>query len=1698
MCGSQGQLFERLELRYVLDGALVSLTDDFFDVHQNSPSEQFDVLGNDLFENVYAGQRAITSVSYGSEGGTAEISADRQSIRYAPPADYFGVETFVYVVDGQHTATVNITISTPLSFDEFHIPPDGLERRLPVMANDDFWPGYDGPRVITSLSVTSAGGAAVRSADQQAVLYTPPQGPFTKDEFIYIVDHIYPARVTISIPETLESDRFEVVQNAQGHRLPVLSNDPFWPGYTGQRRITHVADTHEQAMVQIADDGHLLLYSPPLNFSGWDSFRYVVDATYEASVSIRIHRPVRDDSFEIDENSTEQLLVLTTNDNYRDLNNITRDVVTRVTAVSDLSSGTAVEIAGHGQGVIYTPPQGFSGTDRFTYLADGLHQAQVTINVTRPVRSDHISQGVYQDTPGASLAVLANDFMGNGYTGPKQITGVGPTEQQGKVLIAADRRSLIYHPPPGYVGPDQFNYTVDSDLSADVTVSIQSLAQSDYDNFCADPFHGPYWLDVLSNDHFQRGYPGPGLITSVSEPSNGGEITIAGRKALLFVPGTSGWDSFRYSIDDQYEASVSVSITGHLTGDLFVVDQNSPFGELDVLSNDFTFNHRRTCKSQHYRGTRVISGVSESQQGGTVSVNDDGRTVHYQPPADFYGDDSFTYAVDGVMEAIVRVHVIRRVRDDQFRVHSENDVESLPVLVNDLFAADYRGAQQITAVSGTSAGGDVTVGDDGRSVDYAPPPNFVGTDTFTYTVDGALKADVRVIVDAIRDDQFPRFGTLAQYQEFLIDDALERYEHLFGQPAWSFHCFVCLPGPEWAADGQDRSHSETNVQVEGVDEGDIVEFDADFVYMLTEDELVIVDAWPAAELSVASRVDIEGTPLAEFLKGDRLTVISQLGGDFFPWEPLVDTPNVDVNGFSCWPPFPTLPASTTVTVLDVSDRTSPSIVQITTMEGSYVESRAIGDYVYVLVRNDQAVAPLPLVKTSDQQDAPGEEFSEGEAYETRGEYLERFNANPGTFVDAALPNYSSYGRNSTLVRTGLLNEPEAIYRPLLPDAENLISVVSFRITEDEPGLASTSGVYGSGASTVYASLDNFYVFDYDYESEDGALTRIIKFDWDSNTGDVNMVASTRVPGSILNQFSADEHDGYLRIATTISNSYSGNWSNLAENTLFVLQEDEGVFEFVGSLQNLALGETMRSIRYMSERAFVTTFRDVDPLFGLDLSDPVNPRSVGHLTLPGFSSYMQLIDDSHLLTVGKNTPNGFGGPTQVSLFDISQLNQPRRIDEYTFERFSTSEAELDHHAFGYFATHGLLAIPTSQGYIQRVDNDGDGYRETRVWVQEEHLAIMAIDATGGDGIADPGIKLVGRIKHDTTVRRSGYIGDKLYSIASDSVKVVDVATPSVVISALTVVEPVEPDEPITIHFPATLPEGPLASAIQHAQTQLADHVPEAADASMLVTAEPTTSASGGGWIIVLQMDENRYVYRARATDSVALVQDHYDFHDLASQHVVWHAVLPTLVVQEGDVNIDGNVDARDIDLLYAQLGAHQEHADLDGDGIVDVHDADLLIHTILGTRRGDADLDGDVDISDFHELVTHFDPVGQETHPSWSVANFNGDSKVDIFDFNFLVRNFNPLGHATPVDENDVPLVGSDYSSVHVLRTSHENDKQLRSDVPTADDASADRPVAQHARTAPATVVDKAFATTRMRRRSVSRRVAMVDALDGLN
>jgi hypothetical protein len=626
------------------------------------------------------------------------------------------------------------------------------------------------------------------------------------------------------------------------------------------------------------------------------------------------------------------------------------------------------------------------------------------------------------------------------------------------------------------------------------------------------------------------------------------------------------------------------------------------------------------------------------------------------------------------------------------------------------------------------------------------------------------------------------------------------------------------------------------------------------------------------------------------------------------------------------------------------------------MEGRYVDSRSVDGMVYVLVNNANAVALAPqIIDDDNNSETPGR-------YETRDEYIARVTANPGQFVEGALPNYTTYGADGEMVRTGLLNLPENIYQPLVAGSRSLISIVSFDSQSDEPGLVDTSGVYSTGASAIYASHDNFYVFDQDSSREDGATTRIVKFDWDPATGGVDFIATTTVAGTILNQFSADENDGYLRIATTVSNNYSGNWSYRAENMLFVLREDGGVFEFVGSLQNLALNETMRSVRFLGDRAFVTTFRTIDPLFAIDLTDPESPESVGHITLPGFTSYMHLVDQNYLLTVGRNTPPGAVGPTQVSLFDISEFTQPRRIAEYTFERFSTSEAELDHHAFGYYAEHGLLAMPVATPHVVRVDLDGDGYSETRRTIVENLLAVFTVDVNAANPSAR--LMLAGEIDHGSPVRRSGYIGDKLYSIAGDSVKVVDVSAPNSVIRELVIPPPAESEIftiPYTIlpiqEFSSSQRLAPAQTSptpsendrrqalFARARADLAERLNIPEGAALLVTAEAAPEAPGAGFHLVFRVGDRHVLYRVSDGGRVQLVDDNFSFNSGAG---AWHAVEPFTAPAPsgiaGDYDVNGRVDSADRAVWQASLGTWSLMtflaADGNRDGVVDA--ADYLI------------------------------------------------------------------------------------------------------------------------------------------------------------
>ena len=1484
--------FEHLECRYVLNGDAV-LAPDYFSLHQNGPQTPLNILANDVFAADYSGARVITSLSYGSQGGRLQIAPDHRSVLYTPPADFFGSESFQYAVDGQFASQVDVTIQSPLAFDHFSFVPDGTAHQLNLLDNDPFWQDYTGAKRITSISVGSAGGALAINPDGKSVRYTAPNDGTKYETFTYIVDNIYPAQVTVNIAAPLDNDNYELVQHSDTS-LDVLANDPFWAAYTGERRITHITASQAAGAVTIASDGKSLLYTAG-NGPSQDVFRYVVDGKYEATVYVAVRRPVADDDLSIDENTSDFYFDVLQNDYYTDNSGHHQDVVDRVTAVTQPTNGS-VAIAPDGKGISYTANSGFIGNDTFTYTADGVHVATVRVQVTNPVRNDCLDHSIYQDMAG-TLDVLANDFVGNGYQGPRQITAVGATHNGGVASIAADGKTINYTPAPGFVGQDWFTYTVDGVFETDARIVVQPLAQYDYFEFNPAPGHAPYELRVKENDHFYNGYMGLGAITNVQLVRGNGQVTIKDPWTLLFTPSQAGGYTIRYTVDGKYEAEVGVSISNAVYDDHAVADQNAGPQSVSVLANDFRIysGHSYYGYYDYYSGPGLVTGATQSQHGGVVTIDPGSRAVHYTPPVDFVGADSFTYTVDGFMTATVSVDVIRRVRDDQYRVDAADGPQLLAVLANDLLSADHQGPGQISAVSATAFGGAVTIANDGHAIIYQPAAGFTGTDKFTYTVDGRFKAEVSVVVDTPASTQAPKFANLDEYIQFLIDDALDRYKDWFGQHEWYYpaYPYLTLTTNDAAVNfsaTDARNHSETNVQTAGVDEGDIVEFDSNYIYTLTENGVTIVSAWPANGMRVASEFNIDGRPVAEYLHGDRLTVISQSGGT---WYNPYFTNDLVIGGY--WGGSQYTPASTIVTVIDVSDRAHPTLVQKTTMDGAYVDSRAVGDFVYTLVDNRSAIAPKPqIIDTDNDPTTPGR-------YETRAEFLARVTTNKGAFAEAVLPSYTSYGADGELARTGLLATPEKIYQPLVDKAIDLLSVVSFNVTSNVPGLAATSAVYSTGASTIYASLDNFYVFDNDYSVEDGAITRIMKFDWDPSTGGVDFVATTTVAGRMLNQFSADASGSYLRIATTVSNHGSGNWTGRDDNMLFVLQEDGGVFEYVGSMQNLALNESIYSVRFLGDRAFISTFRVIDPLFAIDLSDPAHPESLGHITLPGFSTYIQLIDANHLVTVGHNTPGTFGGPVQVSLFNISDLTAPLRIAEYSFERFSASEAAFDHHAFAYYAELGLLSMPVATTRYQRVDSDGDGYRESTELVQASQLAIFSIDVNATDPTQL--LTLKGQIDHDSRVRRSGFIGDKLYSIATGDIKAIDISAPDTVIGAVELPQPQAPPPPpltgvlqpfIFTSKPPVVAEAPpptsqdrLSAAAERARSALAATLSVAAGAPLLITAETTSDALGDGYAFVFLVDSQQYLYRANDADLVQLIEDNYEFPDTGA----WRQISP---------------------------------------------------------------------------------------------------------------------------------------------------------------------------------------------------------------
>lgn len=552
-----------------------------------------------------------------------------------------------------------------------------------------------------------------------------------------------------------------------------------------------------------------------------------------------------------------------------------------------------------------------------------------------------------------------------------------------------------------------------------------------------------------------------------------------------------------------------------------------------------------------------------------------------------------------------------------------------------------------------------------------------------------------------------------------------------------------------ATDGGDQvpqnlpDYSGTNTQEQGVDEADIVKTDGAFLYILSGGDLVIASAWPPEELKELSRTELDGSPQALYLFGDRLMVLSSA------WRPP-EWAGAEAKVFRPW--FWYQP-QTLVTIFDVSDRSDPKLVEETVLDGSLVDSRAVEGRVYLVVSNYFPLPrPVPIILPE-----PGPIVRIDTV-----EPLAKYRARVAADWEAEMPDYTTttYGPDGETTFSAPIAQPPDIYVLPEPRGTDLLSVLLFDLAGGKPGPVATTTVAGTDG-TVYASSENLYVASHCWSLPwlrfaGVEMAGIYKFAL--GTDSVPLKATGAVPGWVLNQFSMDEEDGFLRIATT-------SWRGDLANNVFVLGQTGNQLNIVGSLTNLGLGERLYAARFLGDRGFLVTFRVIDPLFALDLSNPRNPRLVGELEIPGYSCYLHPVGEDYLIGLGRyaDPVTGRVQGVQLALFDVSDLANPTRVAVYQFSDNlwgSFSEAEWDHHAFSYFPEHETLAIPAW------TDSSAGGLQVFRVNPAEGFVFLGAID-------------------HDTPVHRSLRIGEYLYSVSDTTVKVNELGDPGVLVAELDV-------------------------------------------------------------------------------------------------------------------------------------------------------------------------------------------------------------------------------------------------------------------------------------------------------------------------
>lgn len=522
------------------------------------------------------------------------------------------------------------------------------------------------------------------------------------------------------------------------------------------------------------------------------------------------------------------------------------------------------------------------------------------------------------------------------------------------------------------------------------------------------------------------------------------------------------------------------------------------------------------------------------------------------------------------------------------------------------------------------------------------------------------------------------------------------------------------------------TYSKTNIQVEGVDEPDIMKNDDKYIYTLSGNKVIIVNAYPAENMNVISEIksdDDRNTFRNIFINGDKLIVFSQ-GYDSVAF--------TEAKGGMCLGRCGGYSESRTkVLIYDIKDRANPVLERNISADGNYIDARMIGEYVYLIstkqIYYDQPVLPVYSI------DGIAKEMPMSDVY-----YFDYYDTNY-VFTSIYSINVNKDEMNSKAYLTGSSNQAyvsenniyltyqkswnwqdyterqvNEVYMQILPDSEKskISQIMSSSDSIYEKSrrtylvvMAYSMNLKGQEKETFDKNLqDKLNEFQIKIEKErDKSVIHKISV----NKGDISYKTAGEVSGHILNQFSMDEYKGNFRVATTTGNVWGGN----SLNHLYILDEE---LKIVGSLEDLAKGEKIYSARFMGDRAYIVTFKKVDPLFVIDVSNPNAPKVLGYLKIPGYSDYLHPYDANHVIGIGKDARDAsseevFGRNldfawyqgVKISLFDVSDVENPIEQAKYVIgDRGTDSPVLSDHKALLFDKEKNLLVIPVSVAEIDR--------------------------------------------------------------------------------------------------------------------------------------------------------------------------------------------------------------------------------------------------------------------------------------------------------------------------------------------------------------------------------------------------------------